>query len=368
MESNWNLSALDSSRLGPKSEEAWQQIRKHTDWAEEFWLIFVFAPSGVGLKVLEERMSALLQSKQIVLSPDTPDELRELLPKLLQAPLTEARCVWIDAVHRDISARRIEDDAWAKAWDWFLLRANERREVLRSTLKGGLILAAPIALKSRFREAAPDLWSIRSLVVELDEPIVPGTSNTEWLNTADSFPDPKPALREARRLAALKPDALLPQARALSRAALGLSAKGDFAEANDIADQVISLLGRMDIDTEATKNHSSKIALASVLGQLGETLVRLHRIDEAEKWLMKAVVLVEKLGDRLKSAMLYNNMSTIERSRGKPDAAEPWLDKAWSMVADLSPSETRRVVGTAYADLLVERGKESEARAVKAKL
>jgi tetratricopeptide (TPR) repeat protein len=361
MEPHPNLSASDPARLGPKGEEAWQQLRQHTEWAEEFWLIFVFAPLGVGPKVLEERMSTLLQSNQVVLSPDTPDELRELLPDLLKAPLTKTRCIWVEAVHRDISARSIEDDAWAKAWDWFLLRANERREVLRSTLKGGLILVAPIALKSRFREAAPDLWSIRSLVLELDDPTVPGTSKTEWLNTVDSFPDPEPALREARRLAARKPDTLLPQARALSRAALGLSARDAFAEANDIADQVISILDRMNIDNEATKNHSSKIALASVLGQLGETLVRLHRLDEAERSMQKAISFAEELGDRPNLAVYYNNMSLIEKPRGRLDEAEKWLQKAIVISEQLGDSSNLAIGYNNMSTIEQARGRLDEA-------
>ena len=48
-----------------------------------------------------------------------------------------------------------------------LLRANERRDAMRRHLEGGLILAAPPEVKPRVRDAAPDIWSIRSLVLEL---------------------------------------------------------------------------------------------------------------------------------------------------------------------------------------------------------
>ena len=61
-------------------------------------------------------------------------------------------------------------------------------------------------------------------------------------------------------------------------------------------------------------------------------------------------------------------MSLIEQARGNLDRAEGWLEKAWQMVADLSPSKLRTDVGTLYIRLLVTRKKDAKASAVREQL
>ena len=61
------------------------------------------------------------------------------------------------------------DGPWEQAWDRALLTLNQARQPLRKQLGVGLIVAAPPRVKPRIREAAPDIWSIRSLVIDLDE-------------------------------------------------------------------------------------------------------------------------------------------------------------------------------------------------------
>ena len=158
--------------LGIDGERAWEDLCQHLEWAQGTWLVYVFTRSTVAARELEQRVHNHLELKgetDRVLRPRTPQQLRELLPRLLEGP---ARAVtWVEAVHLDPGS---SDDPgpWVEAWDWFLLRANERREALMKAVGGGLILAAPETLKHRFREAAPDLWSVRSLVLAPDLPLV----------------------------------------------------------------------------------------------------------------------------------------------------------------------------------------------------
>jgi hypothetical protein len=67
--------------------------------------------------------------------------------------------------------------AWAAAWQDFFLRLNERRDRLRRELSGGLILELPPGIKPDVRNAAPDLWSIRALVLEPTAPSVQCEAN-----------------------------------------------------------------------------------------------------------------------------------------------------------------------------------------------
>lgn len=158
--------------LGIEGERAWEQLSQHLEWAEGTWLVYVFTQSTVAARELERRTHSQLElrgDRDRVLRPRTPQQLRELLPLLMEGPT--AAVTWVEAVHLDPGSNS-DPGPWVEAWDWFLLRANERREALMKAVGGGLILAAPVTLKHRFREAAPDLWSVRSLVLDADLPMV----------------------------------------------------------------------------------------------------------------------------------------------------------------------------------------------------
>lgn len=143
-------------------DDPWQQLRSHLDWAVEPWIAFAFCDDPELLERLRRRAleAVTAEGGQVrLLLPETPQALRERVRDLVAGP--SAGLVWLEAPHGGP-----DDPVWSEAWDDLLMRLNERRERLRANLGGGLILAAPAAMKPRMREAAPDLWSIRSLVLE----------------------------------------------------------------------------------------------------------------------------------------------------------------------------------------------------------
>ena len=73
---------------------------------------------------------------------------------------------------------------WTAAWDWLMMRANEHRDALRRHLNGGLVFAVHKEWKPRVRNAAPDLWSVRSLVLE-----TPGLADTPETAGPGSTPE-----------------------------------------------------------------------------------------------------------------------------------------------------------------------------------
>src|SRR5690606_18636049 len=92
-----------------------------------------------------------------IVRPTSPVGLR--LQTILEQP--DAGCTWVEAI------REPQDGLWTDAWIQLILRTNERRELLRERLQGGLVLVMHPALKPDVRTAGPDLWSIRSVVFEL---------------------------------------------------------------------------------------------------------------------------------------------------------------------------------------------------------
>ena len=157
--------------LDSQGEDVWQQLRRQFELANGFWLGFLFCPSPRTVAVLRRRTGQILKSRAQhlrVIRPSSPDDFGSFLPALFEPESAQAGCVWIESIHTSSPTRHAgESGDWTLAWDSFLLRANERRDALRRRLDGGLILAAPLEVKPRVRDAAPDLWSIRSLVLEL---------------------------------------------------------------------------------------------------------------------------------------------------------------------------------------------------------
>jgi hypothetical protein len=142
------------------------------------------------------------------------------------------------------------------------MRANERRERIFRHLSGGLVFAAPPEIKPRVRNAAPDLWSLRSLVLELD-PTPARRSSIDDLDTEfDSAktlrelpvegPDPEFALEEAERREAHRRSEPRNVVSSLLRAVSGLLAEGRYREAVDVARRAVSLVEKQDSKDQFT--------------------------------------------------------------------------------------------------------------------
>ena len=155
--------------------DSWYQLQQHAEWSDPPWVAFVFTSSTATARSLQDEMAAWLTTRdqtQRVLRPRTPQELREALPWLLAESPSATGCVWIEAVHMDVpTPPGSPPGPWTEAWDSLMLRANTRREQILKRLLGGLVFVGVPERKPRIREAAPDLWSIRTLVLQ-PEPIV----------------------------------------------------------------------------------------------------------------------------------------------------------------------------------------------------
>ncbi len=157
------------AELSPHDEEEWLRLRRQIQLEQGFWLGFVFALSSHEAKVFRQRVTLELSARDQnieIYAPDTPEALTAALPWLLSPERRQAHFVWIESMSAD--AYGSSETPWALAWDWLFLRMNERREALRRHLPGALVIVAPPTVKPRLRDAAPDLWSIRSIVAELE--------------------------------------------------------------------------------------------------------------------------------------------------------------------------------------------------------
>ncbi len=134
-----------------------EALEAHLAWSDGAWLGFVFAHGEDDVRALRRRVPG--PDGQQAFRPATPQQLREGVPRLLEGP--GAPLTWVLACAVEPTP------PWWEALDWFLMRANERRQPLLDHLGGGLLLVLPEAYRSRAPQAAPDLWSVRALVLDL---------------------------------------------------------------------------------------------------------------------------------------------------------------------------------------------------------
>jgi len=188
--------------LGHQAEAEWHRLRQQLDLASGFWLGFLFSPSGAVTRVFRQRTETILRSRALTLQslePETPEELEALLPRLFE-PHSNTGCVWLEAPRIDSPGTDPNaSGSWTHAWSQLLLRLNERRDRLRRTLDCGLLLAAHSRIKPQVRDAAPDLWSVRSIVLEpipgpLDRPIIFEPDRPRRRLEVERQPDDRPSM------------------------------------------------------------------------------------------------------------------------------------------------------------------------------
>jgi tetratricopeptide (TPR) repeat protein len=145
-----------------------ERLARHVAWSSGSppWVGFAFVDDPRALRRLQAAAREALPEGDFdrVLTPQTPQQLRQALARVVDEP--GAALVWVTALHDE--APTTPPGPWTEAWDWLLMRANERRQSLLQHVRGGLVLAMPRSGKARAREAAPDLWSVRAIVLEPD--------------------------------------------------------------------------------------------------------------------------------------------------------------------------------------------------------
>lgn len=161
---------FDASFVDTSVETAWQRLEVQIEFARAFWLGFVFSTAPREIDKLREFAATLLFDRNKTMCHrklEDPESFGDLLPWLLHARETEmADCVWIESIISDSPGA--SETPFKNAWEKFFLLANQKRDALRKTLRGGLVFAAPPAIKPRIRDDAPDLWSVRALVMDVE--------------------------------------------------------------------------------------------------------------------------------------------------------------------------------------------------------
>jgi len=379
-------SFITSDSLGAQGEAEWQRLREQVDLASGFWLAFIFVSAAATANVLFRRLEAHLRLHGYGIErfhPSEPSELPLALQALQLPDRSNERGLWIEAVHADAPASSDESSPWALAWDALMLRTNEQRDALRRNLKAPLLFVTHATIKPRIREAAPDLWSVRSIVVEIAP--TPAASPLPPMDHAEldrpeivvPSPDPERALEEAQRrlerggdprsaLAAFMRaasgfldharavDALEP-ARAAVAIAEGLPPGGHLdvvaalqtlARAEDESGDPVSALDHLrQAQAIAEQRESGDERLMFILGDYSRIAFRVGDLSTALQYAERALTLARPMATQSDSNTVTNLVRVllligdVHRDRGEFARAQSFYEEALSSVQRLAAAD-----------------------------
>jgi len=288
-----NQTTALSARYNLAESAEWRKLLRHFDLAAEgFNFIVLLIPDADGAAVCRQALADYLgQSGKTLLNIplETPEDLQPLAGKLLDLKLPESTgAVWVAAsAYQSMS----EEEKWKAAWREGMARLNQFRNPLRNHINATLIFAGAPWLQEALREMAPDLWSVRTLVVSIQPPQATETLTDlpqHDLGDGGSTSDPELALREAEKLRG-QPGKELTLARILHRAGTGLMERHQWREAAALFEESLQLKRHFDDGAEST---------GQTLINFGRCLNVLGRNGAAIDVLKEALALLGKAGVR----------------------------------------------------------------------
>lgn len=348
-------------RYGAGASAEWQRVCGHFALNEGFALVVLVVPDRDGASLCRLSLANRLRANGrgiLDASPATPAGLRRLAPDLLALrPDRDCGAVWVSAA---VPVSADDFAAWRMAWRWGLATLNQNRNPVRRWIGCSLVIVGTPDLVPLFREAAPDLWSIRSLVAHIvpapdrliAEPPPIGRSLPPRHHRFGTVPDLDGALRAIDRfrgLAGRERDL----ADAVEAAARAYEDRGDLPAAEACFQEALALRERFDTGAQS----------AACLLRLGDVLLDQGRPGDAAAAARRGVELLVDPEPALR-ARLLDVLAHARFAQGRPAQAECAFRESLAFARDSGAGALALGVTTdmmARAVLAQGRAEEAEA-------
>jgi hypothetical protein len=308
-----NPASTLASRYNLRESAEWQNLLRHFELTGDgFEFVVLLVPEIDGVEICRQALERYLaeSGKTLWRIPlEETDDLKLLAGKLLDLKLPEsAGAVWVSATaHQTLS----EEGRWKAAWREGVAQINQYRNPLRNRIGTALIFAGAPWLQEIIRGMAPDLWSVRTLVVNIQpQPVaeLPLSLSERELFDSGSSPDPELALREAEKLRG-QPGKELALARMLHRAGEGLMGHDQWRQAASLFEQSLELKRRF---------HDSPESTGATLNTLGAANFVLGKVKEAISYFEQSLSIARQIGDHLSEGQALGNLGIAYRNLGEP--------------------------------------------------
>jgi tetratricopeptide (TPR) repeat protein len=353
MSSDAQLSWEDlARRYDLPNQPEWQRLLTLFDVSEGFSLIVLLVLEADGAALCRGELERHLQreGKQLVpIELPTPDDLRQLKDILLTTrPPPSTGCLWMSAVEPDYGKSYPE---WREAWREALARLNSHRNPIRRQFNLSLVFVGAPWLQEVMRETAPDLWSVRTLVVRIEpaprptaERQVPEAGRSEFAEEP-SGGDPLFALREAEKLRGL-PGKDLALARLLHRAGEGFAGRDDWRSAEKAFTEALELKQRAG--APATSVLSTLLELAWVCQGVGRARESMNHAQEALR-------IAREISNRRGEGAALGNLGLAYADLGDVRKAIEFYERALIIAREIDDRRGEGAalgsLGNAYTDL-----------------
>ncbi|MGH9838353.1 MAG: tetratricopeptide repeat protein [Blastocatellia bacterium] len=311
-------------RYGLDTSAEWERLLTHFEWRQAFAFIVLLVPDQYGAEICRHSLEQFLarsDKKLLTFRYARPEDLKKLTEQLMSLePPAETGAIWVEAV---ISQAVKEYKSWREAWRVAVAILNRFRNPLMRRFNVPLLFVGAPWLQVLLREIAPDLWSIRTLVVDIEpeatverEPEFFAPHRSEWID--ENAPDPEFALQIAERVRG-KAGQELQLASLLHRAGKGFLAQIKWKRAEEVLSEAIDLRKKLAPESEE---------LAEAMLDLAKSLRWQNRSEDALHNLNEALRIYRHTGNRFGQASCFRRLGNISRKKEDNVTAKAQYEKA----------------------------------------
>ena len=351
-------------QLNVAASPDWHNLLKHFDFAPEgFAFIVLIVPdsewAAACRQALERYLMAYRKTLQVIRFESAAEFRNELASRLLPLPVDETTgAVWVEAALPEVAA---DYEEWAEAWRIAAARLNQYRNSLRRAFNIPLLFVGAPWIQPVLREMAPDLWSVRTLIVRIEPTVMESETASRNLASQPLITnwdegraiDPDFMLREAKRLRGV-PGKELALADLLHRAGMGLYARYRWEEANRALEEAVEL----------RRQHGAQLEeFAASLKEWARVLEWQGAYDRATDLLLKALQIYQQVGDVLGEANCIKRLGDIALRRSQHDEARARYEEALPLYRQVSTVLGEANCIYSLGHIALRRSQHDEARA-----
>ena len=339
----------------------WQKLLTHLEWRQGFAFILLTVPDDLGAEICRQALERQLsQTDQTLLnlSCDDPTQLANLTEQLLELhPDKTIGAIWVEAVVAEASPKFQE---WRDGWRELLARLNRYRNVLQRQFEVPLFFAGANWLPPLVREIAPDLWSVRTLIVHIEAAVSPAVPSVS-APRAESIErllgqarlDPELALQSAGELRGQAGQEVL-LASLLHRAGRGFLKAFAWKQAEQCLAEAVALRRQFGPEPDD---------LADALFALTEALQRQYRHDDAVATAQETARIYRQIGSVLGEANCIKRLGNIALARSDHEQARARYEQALLLYKQVGSVQGEANCIKSLGDIALRRSDREQARA-----